>query len=70
MSESEWSPNPEIVARLKNDVDKVPKDLRDSVRINVDGRLLTWNDVIKEIQEGTPFGRQYYRALAWGQKRQ
>ena len=54
----EWKPNRMILAVFARNIHNLPED-----RVPVEGRLLTWREVLREMKEGTPFGRKYYEVL-------
>ncbi|GEM_PF-4605598 len=63
-SQEEWSPDPEVLEQIKKDVDKNPN--KSDERISVGNRQLTWDELLVEIYNGTPFGKNYYVAYVEG----
>lgn len=59
---SNWDPDPNVIAKIKEEIGKLPDEERKYGRIPSGDRLLTWDEVIEEIEAGTEFGRMYYYA--------
>jgi hypothetical protein len=53
-----WKADPKVLARPR---DEARENL--SGRLIVDDKSLTWRDVLREVDQGTPFGRKYHNAL-------
>ena len=66
MTKENWQPDPAILEQLKKDVKKQSKDLH----VGVGTKIMTWEDVIKEVESGTNFGRRYYKVYVESLKRQ
>ena len=70
MPEEKWKTDPQVMAGLKGDVTKMPRHLRENSRIKVGGRILSWDDIIEEVETGsTDFGRRYYKAILAGYRK-
>ncbi len=61
-----WKPDPDILEQFKKEVEKQPN----SLRVGAGTRVLTWNDIVKEIEAGTKLGRKIYDNYVKGLERQ
>ena len=66
MTKENWQPDPAILEQLRKDVKKQSKELR----VGVGTKIMTWEDVIKEVEAGTNLGRRYYNIYVESIKRQ
>lgn len=60
---AKWNPNPRVLELIRQQAEISPTD-----RIAVGTRVLDWADVLDEVERGTKFGREYYRAILEGSK--
>ena len=59
--EEKWNPDPKVIQRFAEQI-KNSKECAGS-RIAVGRRILTWEDLLQEVKDGTPLGRGYYQAM-------
>jgi hypothetical protein len=69
MPNRNWKPNPNIVEQIKRAANQFPAELPETGRVNVDNKIRTWADIVKEIEAGTKFGRRFYNAYLKALKR-
>ena len=60
MENEKWSPDPEV---LRHMVELMQNSELKNDCIAVGSRILTWQDVLEEVRQGTRFGRNYYQAF-------
>ncbi len=56
----DWNPDPQIMAKIKEEISKLPAEQLRYGRISSGDKLLTWSEFITEIELGTEFGRMIY----------
>jgi hypothetical protein len=62
----EYRVNPEVLRKLRIYIGEIPAKARETERVSAGSETYTWDQVLEQVEKGTPFGIRYAKAIEEG----